>query len=243
MLALWGILAACSFFNQAFGWIRSFDWLQKNQPAIWAVLVTPEFNLTLGIVCLGLLAWGVYGALHAKEPAPTRDDSKLGTQSTQGNFSPIAGRDMHFHGVQSSSVADIPKVIAVKFGRSSDGYREGLYIENDGATVFEVKPDPLILPDGVQVTFDSISTLKKGDRAFCFSHVELSPTSGAIFLDADWIRLANKHPGFTDSELPLRIVYRDYGGNWFRCICVFKRDVGIHGDSPFSVTTMRQERI
>lgn len=43
-LAFGGILAAFTLGNTAFGWIRAFDWLAKNAPAISGALMNPVVN-------------------------------------------------------------------------------------------------------------------------------------------------------------------------------------------------------
>jgi len=42
-----GVLSAASLLNLMFGWFRAFDWLQKNAPPVWKLLVNPGTQYTL----------------------------------------------------------------------------------------------------------------------------------------------------------------------------------------------------
>jgi len=137
-----------------------------------------------------------------------------------------------------SSTNTLPKVMAVRYGRAPDGQREGLYLDNDGTTAFEVQPEPLSIGQGA-VTFAAIATLQK--NAFSMAQIESCEGHGSFQLDPVW-RKALDDQRVKALEIPLRIVYRNYEGQSFKCFCRLERDVNVKGDSPFVVTTLRQNR-
>lgn len=167
-------------------------------------------------------------------------------QKTQGRQSPAIAQGsgtQHIHinypgnPVQEGSVKILPKVMAVRYGRAPSGDREGLYLENDREAVFEVQPEPLIVGRGT-VRFAVVNTLKKA--AFSMATINFCEGHGSVQLDPVWRKAMEDQQGF-GVEIPLRMIYRNYEGQWFRCVCRFERDLLVRGDSPFVVTTLRQE--
>jgi hypothetical protein len=118
------------------------------------------------------------------------------------------------------STKTLPKVIAVRYGLGPNGSQEGLYLENDGETVFEVQPEPLIIGQGI-VRFALVNTLKKD--AFSMATIEVSEGHGSFQLDPVWRKAMEEQKEF-GLEMPLLIVYRNYEGQWFRCVCKFERN-------------------
>jgi hypothetical protein len=69
------------------------DWLQKNQPAVWGVLVNPASSLALGCLSLGLLAWGIWEVLQPDKRSATLDDLTAGASNSNNQQTAIVHGD------------------------------------------------------------------------------------------------------------------------------------------------------
>lgn len=123
-----GALAGAAFGNAAFGWFRSFDWLHKNAPSVWGVIVTPEFQYTLIALALVFSGTGLWE--WWKHRGDLRKASQIGqghSQVTYGNNSPsqIAGRDINNQYVHNPPPKSLPH-----FQLTSAGYR-WIFINDD----------------------------------------------------------------------------------------------------------------
>jgi len=95
-----GVLACLLGANKLWGWFRAFDWLKKNAPAIWFLLMDPAAQMALIVMALGLSAWGlweIWQFKHKVDPVQPKDGSRGGASTvTHGPSSHGAavGRDV-----------------------------------------------------------------------------------------------------------------------------------------------------
>jgi hypothetical protein len=82
-----------SFLNKAFGWFRSFEYLQHNAPSLFAVINSAAFQLTMVAVGLSCAAVGLYeiwkrrGSASVEPGMPPQQQTQL---RAQGNDSVAA---------------------------------------------------------------------------------------------------------------------------------------------------------
>ena len=130
---------------------------------------------------------------------------------------------------------DRPKIVPVKYERLPEGnIREALFLSNEGNPAYDIEIEPINLGAGWVLTFEQMSRLADdGALAALSSHDH----ENSLDLDSLWRRLWDASA--TSAILPLRIKYRDFGGDWYRSICELHRDV--LKKSGFDVKFIRQE--
>jgi hypothetical protein len=136
-----------------------------------------------------------------------------------------------------------PKLTPLRYGRLGlgdeimwAGYKEALWIQNDGETANDVRVEPLVVGNWI-VTFEGPITITTNGRGRMMVESirkpEQSGGSTTMYLTHAWEDAYTTHG--TIGSILLRVSYKDFHGSSFCSECALQRDVLTVGDSPFRV--------
>jgi hypothetical protein len=144
-------------------------------------------------------------------------------------------------GVQAPSTR--PKLTPLRYGRLGlgdeimwAGYKEALWIQNDGETANDGSVEPLEVGNWI-VTFEGPVTITTNGRGRVLVQSirkpELSGGSTTMYLTHAWEDAYTTHG--TIASVRLRVSYKDFHGTPYCSECSLQRDVLTVGDSPFKI--------
>lgn len=237
-----GVLA---FYLSDSDWAKNHHWLI---PALWV-----SFALSMLLVVLRLRKTAAVEASRTDAGDRSTSQTVTGDNNVSTVVSSLgtvgAGAAINIGGHQTINAPSVttttgtrPKLTPLHYGQLGlgdqivwAGYREALWIQNDGETANEVRVEPLAVGDWI-VTFEGPVTITHGRGRVMVESIRKQEQSGGVnttHLNHAWEDAYSTHG--TIASVRLRVSYRDFHGTPYCSECSLQRDALVVGDSPFRV--------
>jgi hypothetical protein len=131
-----------------------------------------------------------------------------------------------------------PKVAIARYGAVRESNHEpALYLVNEGATAYDIQPEPIRLPKSM-LMFGFIPRLAKNETAP--SRITIPDASTPPREILEWAIGENSTIENFITSMEFNITYRDFDSNWYSSVCAIDYDIMAQ---VISTRFIRQEKV